>query len=200
MAQRSQLGEYLKQQFLQGQGVVTQGPGAYPKHVVQKLGGPTMNKGYDIGVPSGTPINTAGMKFLGMKQDTTGYGTRVAYEDPKTGKPYIFSHVSKVENTPEGVRSYTGGIPGVHGRSTGPHLDIDLSGNLSGFSGMLKNVMARAQSAGSQAYRTTKAKSNPQDVLAKAKSIYGGRVKAVASSAEKLKEAQSKYGGKIVRL
>ncbi len=199
MAQKTQLGEYLKQQFLQGQGVVTQGPGPYPKAVVAKIGAPYNNKGYDIGVPVGTPVNTQGMKYLGAKQDTTGYGTRAAYQDP-TGKTYIFSHLSKLEETPQGVKAYTGGIPGVHGRSTGPHLDIDLSGNLAGFSGMLKNVMGRAQSAGSQAYRATRAQSNPQDVLAKAKSIYGGRVKAVASSAEKLKEAQNKYGGKIVRL
>lgn len=200
MAQKTPLGEYLKQQFLQGQGVVTQGPGPYPKAVVAKIGAPYMNKGYDIGVPVGTPINTKGLKYVGAKQDRTGYGTRAAYQDPNSGKTYIFSHLSKLEETPEGVKAYTGGIPGVHGRSTGPHLDIDLSGNLAGFSGMLRNVMARAQSAGPRAYAQQTQKRSAQDVFAKAKSVFGNKVVGVASNAKLLEGAQKKYGGKIVRL
>ncbi len=198
MGQTTQLGEYLKQQFLNGQGVVTQGPGPYPVAVVKKIGAPYINKGYDIAVKPGTPINTAGMKYIGAKQDRTGYGTRAAYQDPKTGKTVIFSHLAKLEETPQGVRAYTGGIPGVHGRSTGPHLDIDLSGNLSGFSGMLRNVMQQARSSGQKAY--TKSKANPQDVLNKARSLFGNKVLGVGSSQKALQSAQSKYGGKIVRL
>lgn len=201
----SNTGEYLKQQFLKGQGVVTQGPGAYPAHVVKRIGAPYMNKGYDIAVPVGTPIQTEGMKYLGAKQDKTGYGTRVAYQDPNTQKTYIFSHISKIEETPQGVKAYTGGIPGVHGRSTGPHLDIDLSGNLSGFSGMLKNVVAQARSAGQQAFAKSqnvqqRVYRNPQDVLNKAKELYGKRVIGVASRKSALAEIQKKRGGRIVRL
>lgn len=200
MGQTTQLGEYLKQQFLNGQGVVTQGPGPYPAAVVRKIGAPYVNKGYDIAVKRGTPINTEGLRYIGAKQDRTGYGTRAAYQDPKTGKTFIFSHLSKLEETPQGVRAYTGGLPGIEGRSTGPHLDIDLSGNLSGFTGMLRNVMQQARTSGQRAFTQSKSKSNPQDVLNKARSLFGNKVLGVGSSQKALASAQSKYGGKIVRL
>lgn len=197
MATVSQTAQYLKQQFLRGQGVVTQEPGAYPQHVVQKLGGPSQHKGYDIAVPVGTQLNTQGLQFQGVQQDRTGYGTRAAYKDPNSGQTYIFSHLSKVEKTPQGVVAYTGGIPGRDGRSTGPHVDIEIGNASSGFGQMLQNVVKSIQSGSpSQARR----KINPQELLQKAKSQFGRKLVGVASSADKLQEAQRKYGGRIVKV
>lgn len=193
MSQRSQLGEYLKQQFLQGQGIVTQTPG-------QTYTNPHGHKGYDIAVPVGTPVNTKGLQYVGAQRDTTGYGTRAAFKDPTTGKAYIFSHLSKIQQGPEGVQVYTGGRSGIDGRSTGPHLDLEIADNFSGFNNMLRNVMARAQSSGPRAYAQQTQKRSAQDVFAKAKSVFGNKVVGVASNAKLLEGAQKKYGGRIVRL
>lgn len=201
MAQISNLGEYLKQEFLNGQGVVTQGPGAYPKSVVQKLGGPTMNKGYDIGVSPGTPINTSKLQYRGAVQDNTGYGLRANYYDPRTNQSYFFSHLSKLEPKNGQMMAYTGGIPGIHGRSTGPHLDIDIRQGLADFGSSFMNGLKAI--SGNMGRAKPAPAFNLNEILQRGQNTaksQGKKLLAYASNPERLKSLAQKYKGSVIKL
>lgn len=121
----NEIAQQLNNWFLEGRGRVTQLPGAAAPSTQKYY---KTHKGYDFGVSAGTPIKTEGLEFIGSGMDG-GYGQRLAAYDPKLDRTYYFSHLSNVQNTPEGIRAYTGGIPGSYGagNTTGAHLDVEFA-------------------------------------------------------------------------
>lgn len=194
MANVSSLGEYLKQEFLNGQGVVTQSPG-------EKYTNARGHKGYDVAVPAGTPINTSKLQYKGSQKDATGYGLRANYYDPKTNQSYFFSHLSKLEPKNGTMLAYTGGIPGVHGRSTGPHLDVEVNKGLADFGSSFMSGLQAISGAMGRAMPSQGFDLNA--ILARgantAKS-QGKRLVAYSNNPNKLQGVASKVKGSIVRL
>jgi hypothetical protein len=126
----------LNAQWLSGQGKVTQLPGAADPSTRQFY---SQHQGYDFGVPAGTPIKLPqDYNFVSEGYDKSGFGNRVALQDPKTGEITYLSHLSQMTPEQKGlvkagtIIAYTGGVPGQPGagNTTGAHLDIttDSSG------------------------------------------------------------------------
>jgi len=189
----SNIGQYLNERFLAGQGRITQTPGrAHPS--VRKFY--SHHKGYDLAVKPGTPLNTQGLQYKGSYMDRTGYGLRAMYYNPEADRSYVFSHLSRVD--PQG-RAYTGGIPGVHGKSTGPHVDIEIKPGLYNTqSQYIKQLQNIAGNIGSGVKRTS---FNIPDLIGKVKNKFGQHIRVIAmGSPKKLAHYQKKLGGQIVRL
>lgn len=198
MASASQTAQFLRQRFLDGQGIVTQEPGPAAPSTRKFY---STHQGYDIAVPAGTPVNTKGLEYLGAYNDTTGYGTRAGFKDPQTGQTYTFSHLSNIQKTPEGVKIYTGGVPGTRGsgNTTGPHLDITLGG----FKKQLGNLMSQTKRLSSQQSQQPQRKMDLQDIIGQLKAKAGGKRLVAYGSGKNLKQLQKiqeKVGGQLIKL
>jgi hypothetical protein len=126
----------LNSQWLAGQGKLTQSPGPASPDMQKYY---SYHQGYDFGIPAGTPIKLPqDYNFVSEGYDKSGFGNRVALQDPKTGEITYLSHLSQMTPEQKGlvkagtIIAYTGGVPGQpgSGNTTGAHLDIttDASG------------------------------------------------------------------------
>jgi len=195
----TQIAEYLKKQFLNGQGNVTQLVGNYNPNVERFSGG--YNRGTDIGVPQGTPVTlppgnweigdvynqAKGKGYIGNRTNS-GYGNSIVARNADTGETFRFSHLLNALAQPgQKIRGGLIGYTGATGNVTGPHLDIEIGG---AFTKGLKNIMKS----------TSKIKLDPQQILQKAKRMYGGNIIGLSKNPELLKKAQEKYGGTIRKI
>jgi murein DD-endopeptidase MepM/ murein hydrolase activator NlpD len=108
-------------------GPVTSGYG-WREHPV--LGGRRFHTGIDIGVPSGTPIASAGagtVVFAGLKN---GYGNTVII-DHGGGIATLYAHQSQIGSTVGNAveQGQTVGFVGCTGYCTGPHLHFEVRVN-----------------------------------------------------------------------
>jgi murein DD-endopeptidase MepM/ murein hydrolase activator NlpD len=108
-------------------GPVTSGYG-WREHPV--LGGRRFHAGIDIGVPSGTPIASAGegtIVFAGLKN---GYGNTVIV-DHGGGIATLYAHQSQLASTVGSpvTQGQTIGFVGCTGYCTGPHLHFEVRVN-----------------------------------------------------------------------
>jgi len=96
--------------------------------------------GIDYGVPEGTPIIApADLDILGTTSNDI-YGNRIAVKDPYTGETMTFSHLKDLPTVSGRIKAgellgYTGNT----GRSTGPHLDVEIKNLSSNFNNMVTN-------------------------------------------------------------
>lgn len=129
-----ELANQLQREFLGGQGKITQLPGAASPETRKFY---SYHKGYDVGLPAGSPVTPS---FAGTASNVgvvPGYGQRVLVTNPTTGQSYYLSHLSGVNFTgnnyafkPGERIASTGGTPGKYGAgwSTGSHIDIEPTG------------------------------------------------------------------------
>lgn len=127
----TEIARMLQEEWLKGQGTITQLPGkAAPS--VQKYY--STHKGYDIGVPQGTPVYApAKVEVLGAGLDG-GYGQRLAAYLADRNQTAYLSHLSQIAVQPGTYEAgtllgYTGGNPGSYGagNTTGAHIDFELA-------------------------------------------------------------------------
>lgn len=125
----TEIAQKLQQEWLAGQGRVTQLPGT-PAASTRKFY--NRHKGYDIGVKAGTPVyapSNLQVKDMGVQG---GYGRRLAAYDPNSGQTYYLSHLSDVASQGDvsagSILGYTGGTPGSYGagNTTGAHIDFEI--------------------------------------------------------------------------
>lgn len=186
-----QIAQDLNQMFTGGSARVTQLPGAAAASTRKYY---QNHKGYDLATPQGTEIKApfAG-KVVSSGMDSTGYGNRIGIYNPSTNETYYLSHLSKIavpsgDVQPGQTLAFTGGTPGTYGagNTTGAHLDIE------NYPGQMTTPL-KAQAV-SYAQKLN-AIFNPQDVLNKAKSMYGNKVVGVSNDPNKLKGM-----GRIVKI
>lgn len=193
----TQMGDYLKQLFLKGQGAITQSPGPAAPSTRRFY---KTHQGYDVGVPAGTPITPSfSGTVLGTYQDRTGFGQRQLVRNEATGESYYLSHLSKPIVKSGKFQagqpiSYTGGVPGTYGagQTTGPHLDITAAGK-NAYATILNNIRRLAPPI-------SKAKINLADIFTQAREKYGKGIKAVSTNQKKLSDIAGKYGGRVIKL
>lgn len=190
------IANYLKTLFLKGQGTVTQEPGAASPSTRKFY---SYHPGYDIAVNQGTAITPSSKtKVLGSYMDNSGYGLRSLVQDESTGYKYYLSHLSKAlptgEYNPGATIGYTGGVPGAWGagNTTGAHLDITPAD---------ANILSVPQQGNyyGSLMQNVKRTFNPQDIIAKARSMYPGIV-AIASDPNKLSDIAKQRGGQVVKI
>lgn len=197
----SRLSEQLKQQFLRGQGIVTQEAGAYNPGLEKFSGG--YNTGTDIGVPVGTPISLpqgnyrveeayggSNSGWIGNSANR-GYGNSVLVRDQNTGQAFRFSHL--LRPLVQAGQTLTGGnigLSGATGNVTGPHVDIELYGKNSG------NAMTGLQSSRQSALPKVDVKA----LLGRARSKYGKGVIGISNDPKRLMDVAKRTGSKIVRV
>lgn len=186
-----QIAQEMNQMFTGGKARVTQMPGAAAASTRKFY---QTHKGYDLAVPQGTEIKApfAG-EIVSSGMDKTGYGNRIGIYNPSTNQTYYLSHLSKIavptgQVQPGQTLAYTGGLPGSYGagNTTGAHLDVES------YMGKMAKPMQAAMNYAARLGAIV----NPQNVLNKAKSIYGNRVVAVSNDPNKLKG----MGKQIVRI
>jgi len=191
MADITPLGESLKQSFLQGQGVITQGPGSSYSH--------RGINAWDIGVPSGTPVVptfNGTVKNLGNQGI---YGNRAQVVNSDTGETYLLSHLSSVLKNGQFTKgtpiAYTGGTKGAYGagNSTGPHLDIMPGGS---YSGAIRSIGQQAQ----QSMQNTGQKVNINALLSQAKTQYGNKLRMVTNSKAQADAYAKQKGYSVAKL
>ncbi len=195
MSKVKDYGEYLRQLFLKGQGIITQrrGPAVASTRKFYSF-----HPGYDIGVKEGTPIYApfSGVTiFSGLHG---GYGQRLGIYDPASDTTYYLSHLSQIK-APKTFKAgdllaLTGGAPGkwYSGNTTGPHVDIES------YRG--KKIPSQVISKINQIIpKTKKIYTNLlRDLAIK----YGAKGAAKVGSGKEniLRELAKKYGGKIIRI
>lgn len=190
-----ELADQIQREFLAGKGRITQLPGAAAPETRKFY---KYHKGYDYGLPEGSPITPS---FAGEATDlgvVPGYGRRVLVKNPQTGQSYYVSHLSGVNfNTPNfkfqaGTPiALTGGVPGKYGAgsSTGAHVDIELAnGAIPSYQNLINGK------------RTANRTFSINDLLSKVKQKYGNKISAVSMNKDKLQAVANKTGAKLVRI
>jgi len=90
-------------------------------------GGRRFHRGLDVAAPEGTPIHSLADGVVTMAQERAGYG-RVVVVEHADGWSSLYAHCDAMDVTP-GQRVARGevlGTVGSSGRSTGPHLHLEL--------------------------------------------------------------------------
>lgn len=106
-----------------------EGPLIAPFGVRWEAGGPTIHRGVDIVVPTGTPVyamSSGEVRFAGTMTD---YGS-VVWVDHRDAILTIYAHLSEILVV-EGqavTRDEALGLSGQSGNATGPHLHFEIRG------------------------------------------------------------------------
>ena len=195
MAEVTQLGSYLKNLFLQGQGVITQTPGRAAPSVRKYY---KYHPGYDISVKEGTPVTPSFAGKVVSSGMRGGYGQSVGLYNPQENKTYNLGHLSKIL-LPSGefkagqTIGYTGGRPGAYGagQSTGPHVDIETQGGFASFANKLKTMLQPAQ---------TRMKIDLASLYESARKKYGSSLKLISRNKAALNKIAVQRGGRVIRV
>jgi murein DD-endopeptidase MepM/ murein hydrolase activator NlpD len=114
-------------------------------------GRPSNHTGIDLGAPEGTPIPAAGDGVVIAAGPRGGYGNAIELRHPD-GSTTLYAHASEVDVTPgEHVQEgETLGLVGQTGRTTGPHLHLEVrrGGHVLNPGQVLKAYRLRAENAG----------------------------------------------------
>lgn len=190
-----EIAQQLNDWFLSGKGRVTQMPGEAAPETRKFY---KTHKGFDLAVPQGTKLNTDGLEVLGTGMDNTGYGQRIALYDPNKNQTVFASHLSKVVQRPDGGYDvYSGGVPGTYGagNTTGAHVDFVVAQG--------RQPLSFANSIKVPNYGGTpgaQAQTDPQQLLAQARSQYGKNIIGISSDPKRLEEIAKKRGGRIIKI
>lgn len=183
----------LQEEWLGGEGRVTQLPGAAAPSVRKYY---SYHQGYDYGTPVGTPVYApSDVEVKGSYYDPQ-WGLRQVVYDPAKNLTTYLSHLSRIPvssgTVPAGtILGYTGGQPGAYGagNTTGPHLDITQK--MGSYGTGLSQIPVYQQPQPSPKPQSSTGAKRVYEILAKK---YGPSVMAVAKDPQKLKE---KYGDSV---
>ena len=116
--------EQIARDYLGSNFPITQYPGKAAKAVRKYY---SYHPGIDYGTPEGTEIKAPkDLDVVSVTKDAI-YGNRIGVQDPDSGQVLYFSHLKDLPKVGEKVK--TGdvlGYTGNTGRSTGPHLDVEI--------------------------------------------------------------------------
>ena len=106
-----------------------EGPIIAPFGVRWEAGGPTIHRGVDIVVPTGTPVYAMSNGNVSFAGTVTDFGL-VVLVDHRDGISTLYAHLSEILVV-EGqavTRDESLGLSGASGNATGPHLHFEIRG------------------------------------------------------------------------
>jgi murein DD-endopeptidase MepM/ murein hydrolase activator NlpD len=106
-----------------------EGPIIAPFGVRWEADGPTIHRGVDIVVPTGTPVYAMSSGKVSFAGTMTGFGL-VVLVDHRDGISTLYAHLSQILVV-EGqavTRDESLGLSGASGNATGPHLHFEVRG------------------------------------------------------------------------
>ena len=106
-----------------------EGPIIAPFGVRWEAGGPTIHRGVDIVVPTGTPVYAMSSGNVSFAGTMTDFGL-VVLLDHRDGISTLYAHLSEILVV-EGqavTRDASLGLSGASGNATGPHLHFEIRG------------------------------------------------------------------------